>query len=204
VPAPPVEEEIFFPPTVFPSPPRTAAVPPFVPPPPPPAAPPGGWSTPGYTAPPVRTSRSGCGRWIAILAGLFVLFLLGRGCLALLTTVADVGDRTYEDTSTAGEPCPSRIADRISGSGRPVLVEAYETERHRIILCRDTGGQVYYHGEALESGEEGILMPAEATSDGYIARNETYSYEITGDTVIVANNGDELSRYALTPWDDPV
>ena len=82
-------------------------------------------------------------------------------------------------------------------------MEAYETEDHRIILCEDDNGQVYYHGETRDSDEDVLLMRAESTSNGYLARNEPYGYEITGDEVIVTNNGEVLRRATLTPWDDP-
>lgn len=197
-----LDGEIFFPP-VGTTPPPAPSAPPM--PTPPPSAPPGGWSRPGHTVPPAPKARIGCGPWIAIAIGLFVLLGLGRGCLSFLASFAGPDHSyTYEGSEPDEERCPSRVADLIPASGRSTLVEAFETDRHRIILCSDTNGEIYYHGETLDSEEEGILMEAEATSDGYVAWNDPYAYEITGDEVVVSNDSGEIGRYTLYPWEDPV
>lgn len=132
-----------------------------------------------------------------------MLFFLARGCLAFFSSFAGPDHDVDGDHETHEEACPSRVAGRIPNDDRPVLVEAFETERHRIILCEASSGQVYYHGEVRDSAEEPVLMETERTSDGYVAWNGAYSYEISGSQVVVSNSSGELGRYTLTPWEDP-
>ncbi|WP_159942056.1 MULTISPECIES: hypothetical protein [unclassified Nocardiopsis] len=200
-PAPPADppEEIFFP--EFSAPP-TVTMPP-APPPPPPLAPPGGWSSPGYAAPTSGGGAQGCGWAAAVAVILVALLFIAAGCVSLLSSLDGYGDGTREDSAPREEGCPARVADRLPDAGPATLVEAFETERHRIILCADADGQLYYHGEIPDAAEEPLLIPAERTADGYLARNGAYTYEITGDTVVVSNGGGEIARYTLRPWEDP-
>lgn len=46
-------------------------------------------------------------------------------------------------------------------------------------------------------------MRAESTSNGHLARNDPYGYEITGGEITVTNNGEVLRRSTLSLWDDP-
>ncbi|WP_306369535.1 hypothetical protein [Nocardiopsis sp. CC223A] len=133
--------------------------------------------------------------------GVVLLFLL-TSCIRWIGSLAESAGDTPD--GTAPEPaCPSRVEALIPGGGEAVLVDAFETEAHRIMLCEASDGQVYYHGELIDATEDPILLPADDTGDGYIAWNATYSYEITDDVVIVSNNGSELGRYDLVPWEDP-
>ncbi|MFD3675624.1 hypothetical protein [Streptomyces sp. NPDC058613] len=107
-----------------------------------------------------------------------------------------------EGTSTAA-PCPGRISSALPSGDGAELVIAYRTENKRITLCRTSGGSYYYFGEFADQREPGIAMPAEKTSTGFEAHNGPYSYRISGDTVTVRLNGEQIGRESLTPEPDP-
>ena len=208
-PAPPeVDDDIFFPPmkstasTSAPTSAPTGAPATGYGPPPPPS---GGWHSPGYAPPTPVSGGSGCGKWLVVVFCVVVAILLQQGCSAFISSITTPSRDRPTPSESSTDRCPTRVADLIADEGgeRVTLMEAYETEDHRIILCEDDNGQVYYHGETRDSDEDVLLMRAESTSNGYLARNEPYGYEITGDEVIVTNNGEVLRRATLTPWDDP-
>lgn len=196
----PIEGEIFFPPVEPTSTPTFTASPRPAPAPP---APPGGWSSPGYTEARTASGGNGCA-WALGIVSVVVFLALVSGCVSVISSLAGSEDISRDDLALDNEePCPSRVAGLIPDEGRATLVEAFETDQHRIILCDDSSGQLYYHGEIPDSGEDPVLMEAETTRDGYIAWNGPYSYEITGDQVVVSNSSGELGRYTLYSWEDP-
>lgn len=48
------------------------------------------------------------------------------------------------------------------------------------------------------SDDDVLLTRAESTSSDYLARNEPYGSEVTGDEIIFTNNGEVLGRATLT------
>jgi hypothetical protein len=109
-------------------------------------------------------------------------------------------------TPTAPTPtaaaCPEAAAAWLpNGGSGAVLVAAYTSKRHVITVCRDQSGQHYYDGrvkDAAVTSETHIFLPAERTATGFMARNGSYVYQITGAEIIVSNNGTVLSRSPLT------
>ena len=100
--------------------------------------------------------------------------------------------------------CPKRIAAHLPGADRGTLVEAFETERHRIVLCADGAGELYYFGEFLDGNGEVMVVPAERTDGGYVADAGQTRYEIGGgEVVITSGDGAELARLPLVPVSDP-
>ncbi|WP_460749303.1 hypothetical protein [Nocardiopsis oceani] len=202
-------DEIFFGPADFPPAPTAPSAPGTGYSGRPPAPPPSGWSSPGYAAPEYGTTNGGCGKWILIAVAAVVGFYMLQSCVSNFSSSGPFSSGSGGGTSGGSDSvdgssgsCPTRVADLIPG-GQTSLVDAFETDNHRIILCSDGSGQVYYHGETRGGDDEALLMEAETTADGYLARNATYAYEITGDTVIITNNDVELSRYTLDSWEDP-
>jgi hypothetical protein len=103
-----------------------------------------------------------------------------------------------------GRECPERIAAHVPGAGQGVLVDAFQTERHRIVLCANGAGELYYFGEFLDGNGEVMVVPAERTDEGYVADAGQTRYEIGGgEVVITGENGAEIARLPLEPVPDP-
>ncbi|WP_306370706.1 hypothetical protein, partial [Nocardiopsis sp. CC223A] len=95
-------------------------------------------------------------------------------------------------------PCPERVAALLPGAGSGPLVESYETSRHRIVLCADGAGDLYYFGEFIDGTEEPVVVPAQRTGDGYTAQAGETRYEISGGQVaVIGGDGTELARHDL-------
>lgn len=100
--------------------------------------------------------------------------------------------------------CPERVAELVPGTDQGVLVDAFETERHRIVLCADGAGELYYFGEFIDGDGGAMLVPAERTDGGYVAEAGRTRYEIGGGVVVItAGDGTELARLPLEPVPDP-
>ncbi|WP_026117034.1 zinc finger Ran-binding domain-containing protein [Nocardiopsis valliformis] len=100
--------------------------------------------------------------------------------------------------------CPERIAAHVPGTDQGVLVDAFETERHRIVLCDNGAGELYYFGEFLDGNGEVMVVPAERTDEGYVADAGQTRYEIgRGEVVITGGDGAEIARLPLEPVPDP-
>lgn len=107
------------------------------------------------------------------------------------------------DGGAAPPACPERVAALLPGAGEGPLVAAFETERHRIVLCANGEGDLYYFGEFLEEGGEPMVVPARRTGDGFVAEAGTTRYEITGGQVVITAHGDEAARYDLVETQAP-
>ncbi|MFD6100404.1 hypothetical protein ACFVWN_07970 [Nocardiopsis flavescens] len=96
-------------------------------------------------------------------------------------------------------PCPERVAALLPGAAEPgPLVESYETPRHRIVLCADGAGDLYYFGEFLDGTGEPMVIPARREGDGYTALAGETRYEISGGQVaVIGGDGTELARHDL-------
>ncbi|MFL1375960.1 MULTISPECIES: hypothetical protein [unclassified Nocardiopsis] len=102
----------------------------------------------------------------------------------------------------AQAPCPEPVAALIPGAGSGPLVESYQTSRHRIVLCADGAGDLYYFGEFLDGTGEPIVIPAQRGEDGYTAQAGETRYEISGGQVAVfGGDGTELARHDLVEVD---
>lgn len=97
-----------------------------------------------------------------------------------------------------GRECPERIAAHLPGAGPGTLVDAFETERHRIVLCANGTGELYYFGDFLDGNGEVMVLPAERTDGGYVADAGQTRYEIGGGVVVITGgDGAEIARLPL-------
>ncbi|HEU5470846.1 MAG TPA: hypothetical protein VFV67_09350 [Actinophytocola sp.] len=174
---------------------------------------------------PAPARRSGSGRWalrILLLLALGVLMIALTGNCQELSSLLSDGQRsdvpdpaaTVSETPTETEAprapgassapaCPEDVATWLPGSGQSAaLVAAYTTDRFTITLCRDEFGQLYYDGQITGeevSSDTHISIPADETADGFIARNGSYVYEISGLEILITRAGEEIARWELTP-----
>lgn len=83
-------------------------------------------------------------------------------------------------------------------------MDAFETERHRIVLCANGAGELYYFGEFLDGNGEVMVVPAVRTDEGYVADAGQTRYEIGGGVVVITGgDGAEIARLPLEPVPDP-
>ncbi|GAA2015758.1 hypothetical protein GCM10009799_49910 [Nocardiopsis rhodophaea] len=105
-------------------------------------------------------------------------------------------------SAPSASDCPVRITQQFPEPEEGALVEAFMSADKLITLCRTDSGRLFYYGEYFAEPEQGTLVPAEATDNGYVAENGPFRYEIVGDEVIVFRDGEELSRDLLMPMSD--
>ncbi|MDE3724921.1 zinc finger Ran-binding domain-containing protein [Nocardiopsis sp. N85] len=177
------------------------------------AGPPPGTPTPPNPAPPSATTAPlpvvpGERRrtWPRVSPGTVRALALGALGLTLIVLWWVLPGGEGEEEASTGpppqRPCPDRVAALIPGSGDGPLVESYETERHRIVLCADGTGALYYFGEFLDGTGEPMVVPAERDGDGYTARAGETRYEIAdGRVVVIGGDGAELARHDLIEVD---
>ncbi|MFI5978240.1 hypothetical protein [Streptomyces sp. NPDC051452] len=136
------------------------------------------------------------GGCLGAVAVFFVIGMLAQGC----DNSSDSGGSAPTSTAPA---CPDRIAARLPDGDGAELVQAFHTTNKRITLCRTGSGTLYYYGEFSDGREKGIAMKAEATSEGYEARNGEYRYVVHGGVVTVYRSGSRIGQEDLTPEPSP-
>lgn len=95
-------------------------------------------------------------------------------------------------------PCPDTVAALLPGDAAASLVESFETERHRIVLCANDAGELSYFGEYLDGSADPVVVPALRTPDGYTAVSGRTRYEIVdGQVVVTGRGGAEIARHDL-------
>ena len=159
------------------------------------------------TEPHRRRSKRGLPRWPQGTVRALAAVVVGAVVLILVWVPANLaGDDT---AGVPGEPaveefCPDRVSEVVPGEGPGALEAAYETERHRIMLCSNSVGELFYFGEFLDDEGEAMVVPAERTEEGYVAESGQTLYEIVGDEVVITDADDrEMARLALEPVENP-
>lgn len=122
------------------------------------------------------------------------LAVVGATVVVLVWALPE-GEGGEGDGDGQSEACPERIAALVPGAGPGPLVESFETERHRIVLCANGAGELYYFGEFLDGRGETMVVPAERTAQGYVAEAGQTRYEIGGGAVVITGgDGEEIAR----------
>ncbi|MET7763539.1 hypothetical protein ABZS71_16500 [Streptomyces sp. NPDC005393] len=181
-----------------------------------PSPPPPTSSTPprGTTSTPPRTTPSSDGKsclkgCLGFLLLAFVFQALLNGCDWADLSMGSSGDPEPSSSAGAAGSCPQRIASALPGGDGAELVEAFHTRNadsgntKNIVLCRTTGGDLYYYGEYADGREQGISMPAQKTDDGYLAENAPYRYRIHGGVVTITRDGVRIGEETLVPEPSP-
>ena len=94
-------------------------------------------------------------------------------------------------------PLPTPGEDPVAACGPPDgewAVTTYTTARFEINICQSlTGGEVWYRGRNLESGDR-IDLPAEIADRGVYAENGKVSYYVSGDALEVYEGDEQILR----------
>lgn len=133
-----------------------------------------------------------------IVALLRVFTVLAQDSGGTATYVKSSPESTPAESRAAASRCPDRVRDRLPEGGDTRLVAAFVTDGRQIVLCRAETGQLYYHGEILNVPNSAMVIPAQETDHGYMAHNGDYTYQISGDVVIIMRGAHVLSRMQLS------
>jgi hypothetical protein len=107
---------------------------------------------------------------------------------------------TSTSATPAEKPCPGDAARYLPGGAGTALLVA-QTAKSLITVCKTPDGRVFYDGQArgqAASDDTHILLPAEASGDGFVAVNGDYRYTISGGRLVVSAGSEVLSDDALT------
>jgi hypothetical protein len=122
----------------------------------------------------------------------------------VVTTANALTPPVTPSTSTsappAEKPCPGDAARYLPGGTGTALLVA-QTAKSLVTVCKTPDGRVFYDGQArgqAASDDTHILLPAEASGDGFVAVNGDYRYTISEGRLVVSAGSDVLSDDALT------
>jgi hypothetical protein len=122
----------------------------------------------------------------------------------VVTTANGVTPPVTPPTSTsappAGKPCPGDAARYLPGGQGTALLVA-QTVKSLITICQVPDGRIFYDGQArgqAASDDTHIMLPAEASGDGFVAKNGDYTYQVGGGRLVVSAGSGVLSDDELT------
>lgn len=100
----------------------------------------------------------------------------------------------------AGKPCPGDAARYLPGGQGTALLVA-QTPKSLITICQVPDGRIFYDGQArgqAASDATHIMLPAQASGDGFVAKNGDYTYQVGGGRLVVSAGSGVLSDEELT------
>ncbi|MGW5719187.1 hypothetical protein ACWEVP_23665 [Amycolatopsis sp. NPDC003865] len=103
-------------------------------------------------------------------------------------------------TTPAGKPCPGDAARYLPGGQGTALLVA-QTPKSLITICQVPDGRIFYDGQArgqAASDDTHIVLPAQASGDGFVAKNGDYTYQVGGGRLVVSAGSGVLSDEELT------
>lgn len=134
---------------------------------------------------------------VAFLCSLALLLVLLAGVRARAPASAPLPDPPINPTpAVQAVTCPDRVTLLIPADAADLVV-AYDAGDKHIVICRTATGELYYYGQYIGRDGTGLLMSAQETAAGLLARNGSYLYEIRGDEVVVSVDGREIVRERL-------
>ncbi|WP_372667055.1 hypothetical protein [Amycolatopsis kentuckyensis] len=107
---------------------------------------------------------------------------------------------TTTSAAPDGKPCPGDAARYLPGGQGTALLVA-QTAKSLITICRVPDGRIFYDGQArgqAASDDTHIMLPAQASGDGYVAKNGDYTYQVGGGRLVVSAGSGVLSDEELT------
>ncbi len=121
------------------------------------------------------------------------------------TVVTTADALTPPPTTTTSEtpavkPCPGDAARYLPGGQGTALLVA-QTAKSLITICRVPDGRIFYDGQArgqAASDDTHIMLPAQASGDGFVAKNGDYTYQVGGGRLVVSAGSGVLSDDELT------
>ena len=119
---------------------------------------------------------------------------------ALTPPPATTTSATTSSATPAEKPCPGDAARYLPG-GQGIALLVAQTPKSLITICRVPDGRIFYDGQArgqAASDDTHITLPAEASGDGFVAKNGDYTYQVGGGRLVVSAGSGVLSDEELT------
>lgn len=107
---------------------------------------------------------------------------------------------TSTSPTAAEKPCPDDAARYLPGGTGTALLVA-QTVKSLVTVCRTPDGRIFYDGQArgqTASDDTHIVLPAQASGDGFVAANGDYTYKVGGGRLVVSAGSEVLSDEELT------
>ena len=121
-----------------------------------------------------------------------------------VVTTADPAPPVTPSTSTsatvAEKPCPGDAARYLPG-GEGIALLVAQTAKSLVTVCQTPDGRIFYDGQArghAASEDTHIVLPAQASGDGFVAVNGDYTYKVGGGRLVVSAGSEVLSDEELT------
>lgn len=76
------------------------------------------------------------------------------------------------------------------------------TDSSRVAICRQSDGTYQYRGVRVRDGAR-LVLPATATEDGYVAKNDGLSYTVTSDSLVLSSGSTVIRDEQLTDVHEP-
>jgi hypothetical protein len=122
----------------------------------------------------------------------------------VVTTANGLTPPVTPSTSTsptpAGKPCPGDAARYLPGGQGTALLVA-QTVKSLITICQVPDGRIFYDGQArgqAASDNTHIVLSAQASDDGFVAKNGDYTYQVGSGRLVVSAGSGVLSDDELT------
>ena len=117
-----------------------------------------------------------------------------------VVTTASATPPTSTSATPIGKPCPGDAARYLPGGEGTALLVA-QTAKTLVTICRIPDGRIFYDGQTrgqAASDDTHIVLPAQASGDGFVAVNGDYTYKAGGGRLVVSAGSEVLSDEELT------
>lgn len=129
------------------------------------------------------------------LLGLVLFASNPTATFALEQSAKPTASRTQSSIETlqiAQSSTPEKLVRDYCARKRQKVENYFETSNFRIYLCYNGANQLYYYGVKKSNGSTIALRARTEEGTGYVAKNGTYDYIVTGADLSVYKNGKRI------------
>lgn len=116
----------------------------------------------------------------------------GAAVLVLSPSAAAVPESDSRGYVESTARCASPATAVIFGS----------TDSSRVAICQQSDGSYQYRGVRVRDGAR-LVLPATATGDGYVAKNDGLSYTVTSDSLVISSGSKVIRDEQLFDVHEP-
>ncbi|TQM85279.1 hypothetical protein FHX81_7758 [Saccharothrix saharensis] len=127
---------------------------------------------------------------------------IGVAVVLVVSTQLDVGKLPMPSAKQRVD-CPGEVRGYLAAGSDAELVAAYRTASFDVVICRDGSGTLRYDGRKRNrpvTPDTHIVLPAEESISGYVARNGSTVYRVTASRLTVTRPGEVLVDESATPY----
>ena len=97
-----------------------------------------------------------------------------------------------ETIQIANASTPQKLVRDFCARKGQKVENYFETSNFRIYLCYNSANQIYYYGVKKSNGKTIALPASRKEGTGYVAKNGSYEYIVTGSSLSVFKNGKRI------------